>query len=142
MLTKIAADTMMKEICILQVQYFKASSRGWMSKAKAWLRRVFCRQSRLSYAIALNRSAIFRKRAVLSMATGYAIAWFITFTPFLVFNYTKTADQVFLVIVGCTLPLQGLFNFLVFMSPKVRYFKTRAGTGDELSWIRSCLKAY
>jgi len=91
-----------------------------------------------------RKPATSKKRAVLYMAAGYAMAWSIAFTPFQIQYVTKSFHPVLIVMVGCTIPLQGLFNFMVFMAPKVRHAKTvrRGGMPTEISLGRAIKEAY
>jgi hypothetical protein len=50
-------------------------------------------------------------------------------------------SQAIFIFLACTNPLQGLFNFLVFMSPKVRNAK-RPRRGENLTWRQAFIKAY
>jgi hypothetical protein len=75
-----------------------------------------------------------KRRAILHMAAGYALAWAFVQIPFIidviVDHYYDT-----LILLACRPPppLQGLFNVLVFMSPKVRSAK-RSRRGENLTW--------
>ena len=106
-----------------------------------------------------------QKRAVLQMAFGYAGAWLLVWTPWLVLTtslfVTKFAvpppDTMWLWM-HSTNPLQGFFNFLVFMAPKVRSTRTlsmrRGGRThgnnnntnqnqqQNLTWRQAFYKAY
>ncbi len=97
----------------------------------------------------MRYSRMCRKRIVLHRAAGYSFAWFIAYAPFLVRYFSDLIHPVLLIILSCTLPLQGLFNFLVFMSPKVRYARivARRRRGDDemggaFSWCQAFYKAY
>jgi hypothetical protein len=103
-----------------------------------------------------------QKRAVLYMAFGYAGAWLLTWTPFFVsavyfFIFTKSYPQDTVeILVAWMTPLQGFFNFVVFMAPKVRDTKTmamrrkRTDSSDNnnqkqhqyLTWCQAFYKAY
>jgi uncharacterized membrane protein len=101
-----------------------------------------------------------QKRAVLHMAVGYAGAWLLAWTPYFVLVVfmivTKSAPATLSIMVACTGPLQGFFNFLVFMAPKVRTTRTlamRRGRRSDnnhnqnkqqqhLTWYQAFYKAY
>jgi hypothetical protein len=74
-----------------------------------------------------SNRATSQKRAILYMAAGYALAWAFVCIPFMI-NFFVHESYATLILHVClrlclTPPLQGLFNFLVFMSPKVRSAK-------------------
>ena len=100
-----------------------------------------------------------QKRAVLQMAFGYAGAWLLVWTPYFVavvfIIVTKSVPE-YVIIWSCfMMPLQGFFNFVVFMAPKVRTTRTkvmwREGRGrsndnqnqqQHLTWCQAFYKAY
>jgi hypothetical protein len=105
-----------------------------------------------------NRMAS-QKRAVLQMAFGYAGAWLLVWTPFFVLMVvadivTKSVPDIMFILTASTVPLQGLFNFVVFMAPKVRTTKTMAmrwartdsnnnnNQNQHLAWCQAFYKAY
>jgi hypothetical protein len=100
-----------------------------------------------------------QKRAVLQMAFGYAGAWFLVWTPFfirtVVLIVLNSVPDALLVLSFCITPLQGFFNFVVFMAPKVRtarMMSMRQGRKDSvnnnsnqnqhLTWCQALSKAY
>jgi hypothetical protein len=103
-----------------------------------------------------------QKRAVLQMAFGYAGAWLLVWAPFfaaivfLIVTLSVPPDFM-LIMVTSTAPLQGFFNFIVFMAPKVRTKRMmamrRRGAGantssdnnnqkQQLTWFQAFNKAY
>ena len=74
------------------------------------------------------------------MATGYAFAWALVWMPFMIVFFLQESYAT-LILLACLTPLQGLFNFLVFMSPKVRNAK-RPRRGENLTWCQAFIKAY
>ncbi len=110
-----------------------------------------------------------QKRAVLQMAIGYAGAWLLVWTPFFVLTVSfiiqsslntnvVISDNAVIWWASMT-PLQGLFNFVVFMAPKARttrkLAKRRTRTGDSrsdnnnhqnqqqhMTWCQAFYKAY
>ena len=54
--------------------------------------------------------------------------------------YSRVSESIFGILNACLTPLQGLFNFLVFMSPKVRNAK-RPRRGENLTWRQAFIKA-
>jgi hypothetical protein len=101
-----------------------------------------------------------QKRAVLQMAFGYAGAWLLVWTPFFVYvvflNVTIFVPDTVVIFSGCMSPLQGFFNFVVFMAPKVRITRTTAMLGvrtdtssdnnnqnqQHMTWCQAFNKAY
>jgi uncharacterized membrane protein len=98
-----------------------------------------------------------QKRAILQMAFGYTGAWLLTWSPYLVsvvlFVVSSSYQDTVSVFTVSTIPLQGFFNFLVFMAPKVRTTRTmamRRGRSSEnnnqnqqhLTWCQAFYKAY
>jgi len=81
-----------------------------------------------------------KRRAILHMAAGYALAWAFVQIPFIIdVIFDHTYDR--LILLACLPPpLQGLFNFLVFMSPKVRSAK-RSRRGENLLSRHTCREA-
>ncbi len=71
-----------------------------------------------------------QKRAVLNMAFGYAGAWLLVWSSYfafaLTFLLTNTVSDTVNFLTACMLPLQGFFNFVVFMAPKVRTTREKA----------------
>jgi len=82
-----------------------------------------------------------QKRAILHMAAGYSLAWALVIIPFMIFFYLHQSYAA-VILNACLTPLQGLFNFLVFMSPKVRSAKQAPRRGENLTWRQAFIKAY
>jgi hypothetical protein len=74
------------------------------------------------------------------MAAGYALAWTLVWIPFMIAFFFLNSNAT-AILNTCLNPLQGLFNFLVFMSPKVRSAK-QPRRGENLSWRQAFIKAY
>ena len=87
-----------------------------------------------------NRATWSQKRAIIHMATGYAFAWALVWIPFMIVFFLQESYATEM-LHSCLTPLQGLFNFLVFMSPKVRNAK-RPRRGENLTWCQAFIKAY
>ncbi len=96
-----------------------------------WRRRSKGKKRRLS-----------RKRAVLQMAGGFTSAWCSVWIPLFLTRLPQTRSFEILVIGNILGPLQGLFNFIVFMSPKVRGAKKPSRGQRELNWCEAIIKAY
>ncbi len=83
----------------------------------------YCDPERLTRSTKSNQM-IFQKRAVLHMASGYAGAWLLVFTPFFVYAIfliiTNSVPDTVEIFVNFMTPLQDFFTFFVFMPPKVR----------------------
>jgi hypothetical protein len=94
-----------------------------------------------------------QKRAVLQMAFGYAGAWLLVWTPYFVAIIIYGTDKVWILATSMT-PLQGFFNLVVFMAPKVRTTRKMAMRGtrtdssnnnnqnQHLTWRQAFYKAY
>ena len=93
------------------------------------------------YPASRSNRATSQKRVILLMATGYALAWFIVYTPLVILS-SGVDDAAIWILVSCLIPLQGLFNFLVFMSPKVRSAKRSKRGEENLTWNQAFIKAY
>ena len=103
-----------------------------------------------------------QKRAVLHMAFGYAGAWLLVWSPYFIYvvvllvNTRSAPPDTLAILTNSTIPLQGFFNFLVFMAPKVRTTRTlamRRGRSirynnnqnqqqHHLAWCQAFYKAY
>jgi hypothetical protein len=100
-----------------------------------------------------------QKRAVLYMAYGYAGAWLLTwsahFVSIIIFFAKSYPPDIALIFMSWMAPLQGFFNFLVFMAPKVRTTRTlamrwaRTDSSDNnnqnqqhLTWCQAFYRAY
>ncbi len=96
----------------------------------------------------IRSTRVSRKKAVLQMASGYVAAWGLMGLPFLVFNFFPSFETG--IILNLFNPLLGLFNFIVFMSPKVRAARKmkhrRRGqhqtTTGNVSWSEAAFDAY
>ena len=75
------------------------------------------------------------------MATGYALAWTLVWIPFMIVVFIHESHAT-TILNACLTPLQGLFNFLVFMSPKVRSAKQPRRGNKNLTWRQAFIKAY
>ena len=74
------------------------------------------------------------------MALSYALTWALVFVPFairtlIMLNNANRID----ILVAFFSPLQGLYNFLVYMSPKVR--NVRSMKRSKLPWHQAIMKA-
>ncbi len=113
--------------------------RGIMKKLRTY-RRLIPFMSRESNGLRTNLNSFTnRKKAVVHMAMGYAMAWCSVNIPFIIHLFVPAPE--FGVVAAYLTPLQGLFNFLVFMSPKVRIAKRRRG-GENSSWFNTFIYAY
>ena len=78
------------------------------------------RSNKLSVRSKSNNVA-FQKRAILNIAFGYALAWFLQQAPYILVIVTDAPIAKYLF--ATFSPLQGCYNFIVYMYPKVRRFK-------------------
>ena len=129
------------------------NDQGIMSRIKRSSMRIItpCLHSRDDQPRPTSRSksrATSQIRAILHMAAGYALAWAFVFIPFMISfffinsNATKTLNACLEILHACLGPLQGLFNFLVYMSPKVRNAKRPIRGRENLSWRQAFIKAF
>ena len=81
-----------------------------------------------------------QKRVILHKAAGYALTWAVVQIHFMIINFLHESHAT-LILNACLTPLQGLFNFLVLMSPKVRNTK-RPRRGENLTWYQAFIKAF
>jgi hypothetical protein len=88
-----------------------------------------------------SNGATSQKRAILHMAAGYALAWAFVCIPAIMVGLFLRQSYETLIFLAFLTPLQGLFNFLTFMSPKVRSAK-RSRRGENLTWRQAFIKAY
>jgi hypothetical protein len=84
-----------------------------------------------------------QKRAVLRMAFGgYSVEWFLAWIPFIISHITPLLPRT----VGFLTRLQGFYNFVVFMAPKVRTTRMMAMRRREnrkpLTWCQAFYEAY
>ena len=93
-----------------------------------------------------SNSARSQKRAVLYMAMGYSLTWALTWAPFFVLmigglanNFASVYNEVNRILPAFLLPLQGLYNFVVYMAPKVRH--ARIMRRGKLPWRQAIAKA-
>jgi len=120
-----------------------ANEQGMMSKIK----RLFMfmipsclRRDDQPRPTSRSNRATSQKRTILYMAAGYALAWTLVWIPFMIAFFFLNSNAT-AILNTCLNPLQGLFNFLVFMSPKVRSAK-QPRRGENLSWRQAFIKAY
>ena len=118
-----------------------ANDQGILSRIKRLFMRMIppCLHSRDDQPPkSRSTRATSQKRAILYMAAGYALAWAFVNIPVIMVVFKSHAIEILLAFLT---PLQGLFNFLVFMSPKVRSAK-QPRRGENLTWRQAFIKAY
>ena len=87
-----------------------------------------------------NKAAT-KKRAILVMATGYSLAWFLTYAPYI--SYHMIANQTTSVTLGLFNPLQGFYNLIVYLYPKVAgKMKSRRGKLQQLKWYQALIEVW
>ena len=87
-----------------------------------------------------NNARSHRKRAVLYMAMSYSLTWALVWIPFYIMLFVFRFYHFSSVLTGILSPLQGLYNLIVYMSPKVRHARnTRRG---KLPWCQAIAKAW
>jgi hypothetical protein len=111
----------------------------WKTK-KSFMKMIPCfRQD--EHPAARRSSATSQKRAILHIVTCYVLAWALIWIPFVVYIHFHQSD-VTAKLAACLVPLQGLFNFLVFMFPKVRITKGYSKGAENLTWCQAFFKTY
>ena len=102
------------------------------------LRSIICPCLFRNHAASRSNNARSQKRAVLYMALSYALTWALVFVSVSVRTFIVTNKR--MDILARTLqPLQGLYSFLVYMSPKVRNARNRKRS--KLPWHQAIMKA-
>ena len=86
-----------------------------------------------------NRSTS-RKRAILQMVMGYSSAWVLIYIPFILAKVTPGYTTGFLV--SLLSPLQGFYNLIVYMSPKVRNAKRSRRRNIHINWCQAIVRAW
>lgn len=97
----------------------------------------FDREKPTSMKSRFNKTAS-QKRSVFYMACGYALAWAFTWIPF--FSWFPLQTEWILILVCAVTPLQGFFNLMVYMAPKVRNIKNSKRT--RVSWCQAISRAW
>jgi hypothetical protein len=150
-----------------------ANTRGFMSKMKRWwlthhswfvgntveqtrnhesakmclprLRPRLCCSSLGADDQAKSNTMRSQKRAVLQMAFGYAGAWLLAYIPIIISRFIIVQYRLPHTKMGFLGALQGFYNFLVFMAPKVRTTRMMAMRRREnryLTWCQAFYGAY
>ena len=96
---------------------------------------VGTKKERLSLTSRSNQAKS-QKRGVVYMATYYCIAWALTFVPYIIFRIYPEKSS--MITVGFLNGLQGLYNFIVYLFPKVRNAKVIGG----ITWSQAFKKAW
>jgi hypothetical protein len=122
---------------------YHQETNGVIPKIKRRFGKFMCLKRTRKTNITKSNAMKSQKRAVLHMAIGYAGAWLLVWYPVAAFYFPKAfadkdlysaASDTTLIMLSCMQPLQGFFNFLVFMAPKVRNIRTmtiRGGTRQD-----------
>ena len=86
-----------------------------------------------------SNNARCQKRAVLYMAMSYSLTWGLTWIPIYIDLFILD-HEASVVLAAVFQPLQGLYNLIVYMSPKVRHARnTKRG---KLPWCQAIAKAW
>ena len=92
-----------------------------------------------NYTESRSNNARSQKRAVLYMAMSYSLTWALVFVPITLRTFVIDNNRID-ILVGICQPLQRLYSFLVYMSPKVRH--ARNTKRRKLPWCRAFMKAW
>lgn len=129
---------------------------GFALKMKNLGKYILCQTTRRRGSLQKTKSNKMKsqKRAVLNMAFGYAAAYLIVSSPYFVLVLSiiilKSVTDTMNLFALSLIPLQGFFNFIVFMAPKVRTARmtvTRGKRGNQDQqhakwWLQAFCKAY
>jgi hypothetical protein len=103
----------------------RPSRRGVMAKAKS------------------NKSMAKHSRAIMNRALSYSLAFFLTYLFPIVISlrtvFGLKSGHVLSILVRLLFPLQGFFNFIVFINPKV--VNAKRSNRDGISWYRAFIIA-
>ena len=80
-----------------------------------------------------------QKRSIFYMAFGYAMAWLFTYLPYFM-SVPLNHDITYTLAISFT-PLQGFFNLLVYMAPKVRSAKKNSKHAN-VNWFQAIARAW
>ena len=95
--------------------------------------------SRRDYILTMRSNrANNNKRSIMHMAMGYALTWILTWGPMLIFLFAPSHFTGFLV--SGIAPLQGFFNIIVYMAPKVRNAKN--SKRQKITWPQAIWKVW
>ena len=95
--------------------------------------------SRRDYILTMRSNrANNNKRSIMHMAMGYALTWILTWGPMLIFLFVPSHFTGFLV--SGIAPLQGFFNIIVYMAPKVRNAKN--SKRQKITWPQAIWKVW
>ena len=122
-----------------------ANDQGIMSRIKRFCMCMIPRclhRDEQPRPISRSNRATSQKRAILHMAAGYALAWTLVWIPFMIYFFLPHESYELYILATSLVPLQGLYNFLVFMSPKVRSAKQPRRGEENLTWRQAFIKAY
>ena len=87
-----------------------------------------------------SNNARSQKRAVLYMAMSYSLTWALMWIPFYMMLFVFRFNHFSRVLSGIFQPLQGLYNLIVYMSPKVRNARNKKRA--KLPWCQAITKAW
>ena len=92
-----------------------------------------------NYYTSRSNNARSQKRAVLYMAMSYSVTWALTWIPFYIVYY-GISNKATGILVAMFTPLQGLYNLVVYMTPKVR--NARNTKRVKLPWRQAIAKVW
>ena len=130
------------EIIRLSVQIIgiKRKQQQWLIRSRAYSNAsAFGKKNRRRHLAMFNSSTRTQeKRSILYMAMSYSLAWSLIFVPYLIRLLFK--NEALYVLIPALSPPQGLFNLIVYMSPKVRNAKN--SRRSKLTWFQAIGKAW
>ena len=95
--------------------------------------------SRRDYILSMRLDrASNNKRSIMHMAMGYALTWILTWAPMIMYISVPSHFTGFLV--SGISPLQGFFNIIVYMAPKVR--NAKKSKRQKITWPQAIWKVW
>ena len=118
----------------------QAETATMVDKIKGILKCICFRNKNRRHHLAMFNSSTRtqEKRSILYMAMSYSLAWSLIFVPYLIRLLFK--NEALYVLIPALSHLQGLFNLIVYMSPKVRNAKN--SRRSKLTWFQAIGKAW
>ncbi len=131
-------DPQQSEITTQQKRDRRSSLRSFMD----WL----LSRSNRSQTASRSNNIQSQKRAVMHKAFGYSFGWFLSYGSHMIGLLIMLSGQGYplsLLYVGSIFsPLQGFYNLIIFMLPKIISAKNRSRRGESITWWRAFTTAF
>ena len=121
-----------------------------LSRIKSWASSTLSgnwrsKNSKKGRALGRSNNAVRQSRAVMNRAACYSLAFIVTYLfPIIISIRTISgleSGPVLSIFARILFPLQGFFNFVVFIQPKVVHIKKSAKRGEKVTWFQAFVKA-